>query len=250
MKVLGIIPARIGSTRLPRKPLIDLLGKSLIQRTYESCQKSLLLSDIVVATDSEEIQQHVISFNGKVVLTQEHSSGTSRMLEVIKMYPEYDLYLNIQGDNPNVRIEHIDSLIIKLMDLDGSIPNIATPIVKFQELDELDNKNVVKVVHDKYGKALYFSRSQIPFNRSCSLEDMIIKYGKKHLGLYGFNKPAIEKIEHLQSSDLEMVESLEQLSWLYYQIPIYCVEVEHDIISIDTASDVEKFRRVLNDSKG
>lgn len=245
-KVLGIIPSRIGSMRLPRKPLIDIFGKSLIQRTYESCSKSHLVQDFIVATDSQEIFDHVIGFGGKVMMTGDCSSGTLRVIEVAQKFSDYDYFLNIQGDHPLLEVEHIDSLAIKLQCLSQDDFAVVTPIVKFQNYEEVENPNVVKVVFNKEKQALYFSRSIIPYLRDKGVDDYLIKYGWKHLGLYGFNKKAINFIKQCEISDLEVGESLEQLSWLYQGIKIYCVEVEKDVASVDTYQDLQKIRNILN----
>lgn len=246
-KTLGIIPSRIGSTRLPRKPLADLGGKTLIQRTYESCLKSRLLDECIVATDSEEIYQHVLDFGGKVALTDsDHVSGTSRMLEVVEQNPGYQAYLNIQGDHPLIEMEHIDALIIKL-GIESERDIVVTPVVRFQVYEEVENKNVVKAVFDHEFKALYFSRSIIPFLRDNSSEEYLYRFGWKHLGLYGFTSSVISKIKSLPSSDLEIGESLEQLTWLYHGIPIYCVPVRNDVASVDTYQDLEKIRAILKE---
>jgi 3-deoxy-manno-octulosonate cytidylyltransferase (CMP-KDO synthetase) len=245
MKVLGIIPSRIGSTRLPRKPLVDLCGKTMVQRTYESCLKSKLISDVIVATDSLEILDHVKSFGGKVMMTGECSSGTMRTIEVAKQFPDYEGFLNIQGDNPILDIEHIDSLIIKMMSLNKGSDIIVTPIVRFKDYSEIDSTTSVKVVMNNKNIALYFSRSKIPHLRESSLDDFVIKYGWKHLGLYGFNKSAIEKITKFNQSPLEQCELLEQLTWVFNEMKVHCVQVENDIISVDTMEDVYKVRKAL-----
>lgn len=234
-KFLGIIPSRIGSTRLPRKPLIDLCGKTLIQRTYESCKKSQLLDDVIVATDSEEIYDHVISFGGQVELTGEHNSGTARIIEIAERHPDYEGYLNIQGDHPLVEIEHIDSLIIKLQELEfaDDYQTIVTPVVRLN-LNDIEDVNAVKVVVDKYNRALYFSREPIPYVRN-TVENHYLK----HLGLYGFNKQALHDLKNLPMSMLESVEKLEQLTWLYHGFKIHCIEVSKDVLSIDVEWDVQ-----------
>lgn len=241
MKTLGIIPSRIGSQRLPKKPLLDICGKSLIQRTYESCKKSLLLDNIIVATDSEEIYNHVINFGGKVEMTKEHSSGTARMIEVAERQLYYDAYLNIQGDHPLVDIEHIDSLIIKLQKLQiNKTSSIVTPIVKFKNTNDTKNIHAVKVVINQYNEALYFSRSEIPFVRNTT-ENVFWK----HIGLYGFNKFALKDIKDLPISILESVEMLEQLTWLYHGLKIHCIEVNKDVLSVDVLSDLELVKNVI-----
>jgi 3-deoxy-manno-octulosonate cytidylyltransferase (CMP-KDO synthetase) len=247
MKTLGVIPARIGSTRLPRKPILDICGKSLIQRVYQSSLTSMLLSDLIVATDSDEIYSHVKSFGGNAILTSDsHQSGTSRVLEVAEKFPDFDCYLNIQGDSIGIKSEHIDSLIIKLDILPKDVPAVTTPIVRFKNYDDVKNKNHVKVVLDKNNKGLYFSRSEIPFLREESIDSFILNYGWKHIGLYGFNQLAVRRIKELKMSFLEKCEMLEQLTWLHDGIEISCIEVGGDIFSVDTAEDIQHVRKLID----
>ena len=242
-KVLGIIPSRIGSVRLPRKPLADLCGKSLIQRTYESCKKSLLLDDVIVATDSQEIYDHVEAFGGKVEMTGEHNSGTSRIIEVADRHPEYQNFINIQGDHPILEIQHIDSLAIHLF-TEYDEPFVITPIFHLTSMEEVLNPSVVKVVFNKQKEALYFSRNRIPFGLIKDVPSDNFPYWK-HLGLYGFNSEALSVIAKLPTSYLEKYESLEQLTWLFNTIKIVCVEVDKDVLSVDVPEDLERVRDLI-----
>lgn len=246
-RTLGIIPARIGSTRLPKKPLLDFFGKSLIQRTYEAAMKSKLISRVAVATDSEEIEAEVLRFGGIAYLTSaDHPSGTSRLLELAEKFSDYNFYLNIQGDHPLLEIEHLDSLVIKLFDAGNEKPCIVTPVVRFQDWSEIHNPNVVKAVLNQKNEAMYFSRHSIPFVRN--EQDKVWLYEKafwKHLGLYGFNALAVKELKRMASSVLEVSESLEQLSWLYQGMKICCVEVEKDVLSVDTPEDVERVKNEI-----
>lgn len=237
-KILGIIPSRIGSTRLPRKPLADLCGKSLIRRTYESCKQSLLLDEVIVATDSKEIYDHVEDFGGKVEMTGEHFSGTLRMIEVADRHPGYQGYLNIQGDHPILKTGHIDSLAIKLFSA-GEEPQVITPIFHLSSMEDVLTPSVVKVVFNKKMEALYFSRNRIPFLMMKDMPEDNFPYWK-HLGLYGFNSEALKMIKKLPMSDLEKYESLEQLTWLFNGIKIVCVEVLSDVLSVDVPEDLDK----------
>lgn len=244
-KLLGIIPARIGSTRLPKKPLADILGQSLIQRVYESCLKSKLVSDFVIATDSKEIKQHVEDFGGIALMTSnKHESGTARMIEVSKKLFKYVGYLNIQGDNIDLKASHID-LIAEYILKNKYKDAIATPIYETHSAEDVFNPSNVKAVIDQDNYALYFSRQPIPFIRGLEQEKWPAYGFWKHLGVYGFTSSAIKKIEGLKPSYLEKAESLEQLSWLYAGLKIKCVEVKHDVISIDTPEDLEKAKEAL-----
>lgn len=249
-KVLGIIPARIGSTRLKNKPLVDISGKTLIQRTYESCKKSTLLDELVVATDSQEIIKHVTSFGGKALMTNpNHNSGTQRCIEIAERnISNFDIFINIQGDHPILDIEHIDPLVIKLLN-NNSERLIATPIYKISDKEDIFLDSAVKVVVDKDFNAMYFSRSPIPFVRDLSKDKWHNELFYKHIGIYGFTKSAIISIKQLKTSNIERLESLEQLTWLYNGMKISCMEVKKDVLAVDTAADVERVKDFLNESK-
>lgn len=253
LKTLGIIPARIGSTRLPRKPLADIDGKSLIQRTYESCKKSNLLDTIVVATDSIEIIKHVNAFGGTAVMTNDHhQSGTLRAIEVAErnITNGFDIFVNIQGDNPILEQQHIDPLIIKLMN-NPHKQLITTPVFQVNNFVDIFDPNCVKVVMNKDNDALYFSRSPMPFVRDTNKDlwfDKTIFW--KHLGIYGFTTPAIVSLKNMKTSKLELSESLEQLTWLYYGMTISCIEVTKDVIAVDVKSDIDKVIAELNKNAG
>ncbi|MCL4124045.1 UNVERIFIED_CONTAM: hypothetical protein GTU68_002160, partial [Idotea baltica] len=229
-KILGIIPARYASTRFPGKPLVDVGGKSLIQRVYEQSKKSELISDVVVATDDIRIKDHVESFGGKAILTSElHPSGTDRCAEAylqLKGDNDYDFILNIQGDEPFIRTELIDELI-ELLDYKTEI---ATAVKKIKDSETLEDPNVVKAVLTMRKQALYFSRQAIPYEHG----DFF-----KHIGIYAFRNDILEQIVKLPLNVLENTEKLEQLRWLGYGYKIMVKETEYDSVGIDTPEDLK-----------
>jgi len=233
--ITGIIPARYGSTRFPGKALADIRGKSMIQRVYEQAIKTL--HRVVVATDDQRIADHVKNF-GEVVMTGvHHQSGTDRCAEVIEKLAIHSGYIiNIQGDEPFIQPEQIQALSLVL---DG-FTEIATLIKKAEDVDELENPNVVKVVINNRNEALYFSRHKIPFVRqnSGSQENSPVYY--KHLGVYAYRTDVLSEIASLKSSMLEKAESLEQLRWLENGYKIKVVETNTETVGIDTPADLER----------
>ena len=238
MKIIGIIPARYASTRLPGKPLLDIEGKTLIQRVYEQCKKSELLADVVVATDDQRIVQEVNSFGGRVFMTSaEHPSGTDRCAEVMDLLDEeVDAVVNIQGDEPFIRPEQIDQICQLLMDPDV---NLATLVKRFPHGADVTDHNTVKVVMNAEQNALYFSRSVIPFNRNGDSDSPYYQ----HIGIYGYRSETLRKIVRLDQGDLEMIESLEQLRWLENGYSIRVCETEFQSVGVDTQEDLENARR-------
>lgn len=242
MKVIAIIPARYASTRFPGKPLVVIQGKTMIQRVFEKAKESLLFDEIIVATDDRRIQGHVESFGGKAVLTSEHHpSGTDRCGEVVqKLGEQYDVVINIQGDEPFVQKEQLELLIQQF-----NQPNadIATLKKKLTNSEDIFNPNVVKVVSSTQGKALYFSRNPIPFARGIEKENWINHQNYyKHLGLYGYRTNVLLELIQLKASELELTESLEQLRWLENGYSIYIAETAFESIGIDTPEDLEKIK--------
>ena len=243
MKVLGIIPARYSSSRFPGKPLIDLKGKTMIQRVYEGAIKSKLINLLVVATDDSRIQDEVLKFGGNVEMTSEkHNSGTDRCAEVAKKYPEYDLIVNIQGDEPLVDFRQLDQLI---QVFEKESIQIATLATKKITREELENPNRIKIVIDKNNSALYFSRSVIP-NQLNYKDDGLSSYPfLRHIGLYAYRRDTLFLIAKLPVSLLEKIESLEQLRWLYNGFSIHVSETTIETPNIDTIEDVEIVLRSL-----
>lgn len=243
MKVIGIIPARYQSSRFPGKPLVDIKGKSMIQRVYE--QVSLAnLDSVVVATDDDRILDHVKEFGGNAIMTNSnHSNGTSRCNEVLQNSEEdYDLVLNIQGDEPYIHPDQLKQLVALF---ENSEVQIGTLIKQIDSIDELLNPNSIKkvVVNDKF-EALYFSRSPIPFVHGVAQEDWLgHQTFYKHIGIYAFRSKVLNNLVNLPVSKLEKVESLEQLRWLENGYSIQTGVTEHESPSIDTPADLERLLR-------
>jgi len=241
LKIYGIIPARLNSTRLPRKPLMYIHDKPMIQYVYENAACSANLSEVIVATDNEEIVQCVSDFGGKAVLTSSnHQSGTDRIAEVVE-HLDVDYVINIQGDEPLMSPRAIDSLAAVLTE--NQDVSMITLITDLKE-EDYHNPNCVKVVLDKHGYALYFSRSLIPFPRT-----MGAFRPYKHLGIYGYSKKFLSTLTKLPKTPLEEVESLEQLRALENGYRIKCVHVEEDSIGVDTPEDFERVCSLLREVK-
>ena len=240
MKILGIIPSRYASTRFPGKPLAVIDGKSMIQRVYEQASKSALLSKVIVATDDSRIFEHVQDFGGNVAMTSKnHTNGTLRCWEVVEQSDgNYDIIVNIQGDEPFIDPEQIDQVagLFKNNEVE-----IGTLVKKIKSEEELFNPNVVKAVFDQQKKALFFSRQTIPFLRGIPQEEWITKHNfYKHIGIYAYRFDVLEKIVKLKPTELEKAESLEQLRWLENGFKINVQITEKEAISIDTPEDLLK----------
>jgi 3-deoxy-manno-octulosonate cytidylyltransferase (CMP-KDO synthetase) len=237
MRILGIIPSRFLSSRFPGKPLIDLKSKTMIQRVYEGAKKSKYISELVVATDDYRIFNEVKSFGGKVEMTSMvHSSGTDRCGEVIDKYNNFDLIVNIQGDEPLVDYRQLDSLIEVFYDSSVQIATLATETVNEEDIQ---NVNKVKIVIDQFNNALYFSRSPIP-NYKNFLGDPLEFSFLKHIGLYAYRSDILKELILLKPTLLEKMESLEQLRWLYYGFKIKIVKTDIETPNVDIPSDVDK----------
>ncbi|HEY3430522.1 MAG TPA: 3-deoxy-manno-octulosonate cytidylyltransferase [Cyclobacteriaceae bacterium] len=237
--ILGVIPARYASTRFPAKPLADLGGKSMIQRVFEQVKKSRLISDIVVATDHNDIFNHVKKFGGNACMTKEnHVSGTDRCYETLTLQQkEFKYVINIQGDEPFIQPEQID-LLANL--LDGKT-EIATLVKKIEDQEQVFNPNVVKAVVSKSGSALYFSRSPIPHIRNTKESEWLNgNTFYKHIGMYAYRADILKQLTALPVSSLEKAESLEQLRWLENGFKISVAETKTETIGIDTPEDLQK----------
>lgn len=241
MKVLGVIPARYGSSRFPGKPLIDLKGKSMIRRVYEGAGQSNLISELIVATDDVRIVDEVKSFDGNVMMTSEHHrSGTDRCGEVTSQHSDVDVVINIQGDEPLVDPKQLDSLLQAFEDPDVQI---ATLGIQDRSEETRNNDNRIKLVKDVNGDALYFSRSAIPHTDRASepvLQQMELL---RHIGVYAFRRETLLKLIELPVTALEQVESLEQLRWMYHGYKVRVVETTIETPNIDAPEDIEE---VLN----
>ena len=241
MKYIGIIPARYASTRFPGKPLAMLGGKPVIQRVYEQVKK--VLDEAYVATDDERIFDAVEAFGGKVVMTSpNHKSGTDRIEEAVqKIGGDYDVVVNIQGDEPFIQQSQIETVCRCFEDADTQIATLGKPFTAEQPLSALENPNSPKLVVDNRGYALYFSRSIIPFLRGIDREQWMGKFPfMKHIGLYAYRTEVLHEITQLPQSSLELAESLEQLRWLQngYRIKVGTTEIE--TVGIDTPEDLER----------
>ena len=246
MKVIGIIPARYDSKRFPGKVLADILGKPVIQRVYEQARKAELLDEILVATDNEEIFKAVENFGGKAVMTSSSNckSGTDRLAEVAGSL-DGDIFLNIQGDEPLISPEVISEVAQTLIE-DNAI-EIATVARKITTQEELNNPNVVKVVIDNDGFALYFSRAQIPYVRDFLEIRNLGSVCYKHIGLYGYKRGFLLNFALMEQGPLEKVEDLEQLRALENGYKIKVVITQRDSIGVDTREDLEKVRKILRE---
>ena len=234
-----IIPARYGSSRLEGKPLIEVEGKPVIQWVYEKAQQAKLADMIIVATDDERIFNAVKAFGGNVEMTStEHKCGSDRIKEVVMRHPEISYIVNLQGDEPLIKPESIDEVAKNVKDDD--MADISTLIRKITP-QEAENPNLVKCVKDNNGFALYFSRSKIPFERN---EGKAGFYG--HLGIYGYKREALIKMTELPQSSYEQSESLEQLRALQNGMKIKTSVVDFVPIGIDTAEDLERFKKVVS----
>ena len=243
MKAIAVIPARLGSTRLPRKMLREIGGQPLIGRVYAAVRSSTLLDDVLIATDSEEIlsvcRQH--GWNAQMTSTA-HRSGTERVHEVANTLDAYEIYINVQGDEPLTRAEHIAALLEVMKDSSVQVGTLKTSCAP----EEINNSNAVKVVTDATGRALYFSRATIPHDRDGKSPRYF-----KHLGLYAYRKPALDSFVALPESALERSERLEQLRFLENGIPIHVGETPYDSVGVDTEEDHQRVEALLRklDSK-
>jgi 3-deoxy-manno-octulosonate cytidylyltransferase (CMP-KDO synthetase) len=246
MKIIGIIPARYASTRYPGKPLINIKGKSMIQRVYEQVKKSSL-QKVVVATDDQRIYDHVTTFGGEAVMTgTHHASGTDRCFDALKQVNEkFDYVINIQGDEPLINPEQINELIDVLKPGDVEL---ATQMIKVNDYETLFNMGEAKIVLNKHSEALYFSRSVIPFIKNIDKKEWHLHHNYyRHVGMYAYRTDVLQTITELPVSLLEKAESLEQLRWLENGFKIKCVETEFESHCIDTPEDVEKLLKLISD---
>ncbi|HKW74077.1 MAG TPA: 3-deoxy-manno-octulosonate cytidylyltransferase [Terriglobales bacterium] len=237
MDAIAVIPARLGSTRLARKVLREIAGKPMIERVYEAARQSPLLREVIIATDSDEVMQLARAHGWRAEMTSgAHRSGTDRMHEVAQRVAA-EVYVNIQGDLPTARPEHIEALLRPMQRGEVQVSTIKTPC----RPEEVNNPNAVKVVTDKNGRALYFSRSAIPFDRD--------QQGKaqyyKHLGIYAYRNEALDRFCRLPESKLEASERLEQLRLLENGIDIYVEETPFNVVEVDTEEDLRRADEML-----
>lgn len=239
MKILGIIPARYASTRFLGKPLVDIQGKSMIQRVYEQASQCQSLARVIVATDDERIADEVGRFGGEVQFTSStHQSGTDRCAEVSEHFPEYNTIINIQGDEPFINPGQID-LLVSCFATAGV--QLATLIKAIHTQEELFNLNLPKVVINNLNQAIYFSRQTIPYQRGVEQQNWLDNHPYyKHIGIYGYSRQALLEITKLPPSSLEKAESLEQLRWIENGYAIQTAVTTLETVAIDTPEDLEK----------
>jgi 3-deoxy-manno-octulosonate cytidylyltransferase (CMP-KDO synthetase) len=236
MTAIAVIPARLASTRLPRKMLREIAGKPLIGVVYEAVRASPLLAQVIIATDSEEIMTVCRDHDWNVQMTSpSHRSGTERVHEISERVAA-DVYLNVQGDEPLTRSEQIAALLGVMENSETQVGTLMTPCTEI----DIGNPNSVKVVTDVTGRALYFSRSTIPFDREGTRPQYY-----KHLGFYAYRKAALDRFVTLPESSLEKSERLEQLRFLQNGIPIFVGETPHDSIGVDTEEDLQRVLKTL-----
>jgi 3-deoxy-manno-octulosonate cytidylyltransferase (CMP-KDO synthetase) len=235
MKIVGIIPARYESSRFPGKPLIDLKGKTMIQRVYEGAKKSAKLTRVIVATDDQRIFDEVTRFGGEVSMTSDsHRTGTDRCGEIAAQI-EADVIVNIQGDEPLIDYRQLDALCESFSDQNVGI---ATLGIKEVSDNDKSNPNRIKVVLDHQNDALYFSRSPIPNQHNGSDQAIKAYEFHRHIGVYAYRKNTLRELVNLQPTTLEKVESLEQLRWMFYGYKVRVVETTIETPNIDVPEDV------------
>jgi 3-deoxy-manno-octulosonate cytidylyltransferase (CMP-KDO synthetase) len=241
MKTAIIIPSRLGSARLPRKPLHIIAGMTLIERVYLQCKKANGIDMVVVATDSDEIAKHVNSFGAGAIMTPENcANGSERVSYAAKHLSEdFEVIINVQGDEPLIEPSVIEQLAKAFED---DTVMIATPITPIMEKIDITNPHIVKVVTTANDDILYFSRATIPHIRE-NTEPNDIYW--KHIGLYAFRRSVLEEIRHLPHTELEEIEKLEQLRWLYHGYKIRAIRVTNSSIEVNTEEDVRKVESIL-----
>lgn len=251
-KILAVIPARWASTRFPGKPIANILGKPMVQWVLEQVQRANLVTEIVVATDDQRIYDAVHNFGGKVVMTSpDHQSGTDRAAEVAKNL-ECDIVVNVQGDEPLIPPENIDLVIKPLLNSPDLL--VSTLMIAIRNWSEMFDSNICKVVVDGKGRALYFTRSPVPYDRGSWPEDVYENkdggantkvLGYKHIGIYAYTKSFLLQFPKLKSSRLENLEKLEQLRILDNGHFIQVIETNHNSIGVDRPSDLGEVKQMM-----
>ncbi len=241
--VLVVVPARYASVRFPGKPLAQIAGRPMIQHVVERLREAGSVSRIVVATEDQRIKDAVTSFGGEAILTRaDHRTGTDRVAEVAVHIPA-EIYVNVQGDEPLVDSATVDAVIQALI-ADEAV-HIATPCAPITKPNDIMDPNIVKVVRDFDGNALYFSRAPIPWVRDTGAK--VAAEHWKHIGIYGYRRDALLEFPTLPPGELERVEQLEQLRWLENGFHIGVVETEYDGVSVDVPADIEKVEKILRE---
>ena len=243
MKILCVIPARYASTRLPGKPLKDVAGKPMICRVYDRASQAKTLSGVVVATDDERILRAVEDHGGRAMMTaKDHPTGTDRLAEVAEAYPDVDLIINVQGDEPLIEPSLIDELG-RAFDGDAEL-QMATVMTPMEDEAEQKNPNNVKVVTDKNGCALYFSRSLLPYPRNDAGTPVY-----KHIGIYAYRREFLLAYAKMKPTPLERAESLEQLRALENGYRIKCIVTNARFVGVDTPEDLAKVNEIYKAMK-
>ena len=244
MKILCVIPARYASTRLPGKPLKDVAGKPMICRVYDRASQAKTLSGVVVATDDERILRVVEDHGGRAMMTaKDHPTGTDRLAEVAEAYPDVDLIINVQGDEPLIEPSLIDELG-RAFDGDAEL-QMATVMTPMEDEAEKKNPNNVKVVTDKNGCALYFSRSLLPYPRNDAGTPVY-----KHIGIYAYRRDFLLAYAKMAPTPLERTESLEQLRALENGYKIKCIRTNARFVGVDTPEDLAKVNEIYRRMEG
>lgn len=241
MKIIAVIPARYASTRFPAKLMQDLGGKTVINRTYQAALETKLFDEVFVVTDSNLIFDEITQHGGKAIMSKkEHESGSDRIAEAVEEL-DVDIVINVQGDEPFIDKKPLEQLIKVFKEDVSKRVDLASLMFEIDEIHEIENPNNVKVITDKEGFALYFSRSVIPYPREVGVG---VRY-MKHVGIYAFRKQALMDFYRLPIGILEASEKLEQLRYLENGKRIKMVETTHGSIGIDTPEDLEKARRLI-----
>jgi len=241
VKSIAIIPARLASTRLPRKVLREINGRPMLEHVYEVARSCSDLHTVIVATDSENVAELCRAKGWHYRMTSsQHRSGTDRVHEVSELVPA-DVYVNIQGDEPLARREHLDALLALMENTDIQVGTLKTPCAEHDR----NNPNAVKVVTALDGRALYFSRATIPFDRDASGQ---VAYFK-HLGFYAYRKPALDAFVTWPESELERSERLEQLRFLDHGVAIHVAETPFDTVGVDTEEDLQRVEEIIRSSR-
>lgn len=241
MSIIAVIPARYASTRLAQKLLLDLGGKSVLQRTYEQASQAKLISQVVIATDDERIFKHAESFGAKVEMTStEHQSGTDRIAELTLKNPDWQIIVNVQGDEPFINPNDIDLALEPF--IHDPLLQMTSLYHEITDIEEINNPNNVKVVTDLNGDAMYFSRAAIPFDR----DGQMSRIARKHIGLYAYRRETLLLLAGLRPTTLEKTEKLEQLRAIENGIKIKMLQVCSAPIGIDTEQDYQRALEILN----
>ena len=239
-RILAVVPAREAAQRFPGKPLADLEGRPVVQWVYEAAKACSAFDAVVVATDSERIAEAVRGFGGEVELTRDdHATGTDRVAEVAERHPGSDVVVNVQGDQPFATAEMLTALVQPY--LDGETPSMTTLACPLETDEAWDDPNVVKVVRDLDGNALYFSRSSIPHSRDGGRYAGALH----HLGLYAFTRDTVLRFPSLEPTPLEAEERLEQLRAMEHGIRIRVCDTDHPVMEINTPEDLEAARELV-----